>query len=170
MRYLTVFVVTALLSIGTGHAEAESVKRDGCAELASVVYSEVLSTALNGVLHAGPWHFGTVYEDVHICATTSETVSRAFTSAMTSAGHDVSWSGRGGDACLSGFLSQCYPNRSNPWDLPGDNRLVGEAWLAVSQSVLQQMHNPYSSNEVRFRSNELRLRLGLALRTVGDTR
>ena len=87
---------------------------------------------------------------------------------MQSAGGDFSWSGNTGpqEYCLGHYLSQCNPDART---LPGVEQYinpVGPIWFKVSQAVMGEMHNPYSSDEVRFRGDDLRLRLGLSLRTV----
>jgi hypothetical protein len=46
-------------------------------------------------------------------------------------------------------------------------RYVQNSWSAVMQSVMREMYNPISSDEVRFRDDDLRLRLGLSLRSLG---
>ncbi len=150
---------------------------DGCAKLARVVYAEVSSAAINGPGNSGPWLIDIGQGDISVCKTASKTVSQAFTSAMLSAGINVSWGGRAvdrrtnGDFCMSGFLSQCYPDR-NPGGFAtdsltfGDNAaLVRNSWAVVSQSVMREMYNPFSSDEVRFRDSDLKLRLGLSLRS-----
>jgi hypothetical protein len=109
--------------------------------------------------------------DISVCSHTAKTVSRAFTSAMSSAGYPVVWYdglGDHGDFCLSLRLSECYPNRY-PLDSIGfgaSASFVQQSWSIVSQSVMQHMHNPFSSDEIQFRDNDLKLRLGLSLRTV----
>jgi hypothetical protein len=144
---------------------------DGCAQLARVVYSEVSAAALYGPGRSGPWLIDAAQGDVSLCSTTAKTVSRAFTSAMNSAGFEVSWQrpvGSNGDFCASGFLSQCYPDRFPiGTGVFGRNAMfVSQSWSVVSQSVMRQMYNPFSSDEIRFRDSDLKLRLGLSLRTV----
>ncbi len=94
---------------------------------------------------------------------------------MSSAGVEVRWTDEPmdpGDYCPSGFLTQCYPRGAaittgsiDPNPLP-----VNEAWSAVAQAVMRTMANPYSSNEVRFDPDRLRLQLGLALRSIKRAR
>ena len=149
-------------------AVAAPVPVDGCAKLARIVYDEVQSNALNGTGRAGPWVIDYEGGDVEFCATASKTVSRAFTSAMASAGYSVTWDDdrlHPGDYCAGHYLSQCYPDR---YPDPGQtfSPFVSQSWAVVSRAVMGAMYNPYSSNEVRFRGDELRLRIGLGLRTV----
>lgn len=171
-RNFAALVAILLLGPGTHSARAESVSItvDGCAELARVVYSEVSGAALYGPGKSGPWVIDSGQGDVSVCSHTAKTVSRAFTSAMTSAGFPVVWfeGFDPGDYCLSHYLSECYPNRF-PIDGSGfdaNTLFVQKSWSVVSQSVMRHMHNPFSSDEIRFRNNDLKLRLGLSLRTV----
>lgn len=161
--------VSALIPVSTTRAQQMSVSVDGCAELARAVYDEVSSAAINGSHRGGPWVISQRYEHVSVCETTTRTVSRAFTHAMASAGIDVRWgiqepSPNSGDFCQSAFLSQCYPNRYPLGE--ADAVFVQSSWAVVSQSVMRVMANPFSSDGVRFRPNDLKLRIGLAMRSV----
>ena len=167
-----IFFIVALV-LAAGAANAEAIRINGCAELARVVYDEVQSNALYGPGQSGPWYISAGEGAIHECRTTSETVSRAFTHAMQSAGYTVSWRGAKPDAgnyCYSHYISQCDPYGGGflPTDpVPG---LTHKAWFVVSQSVMREMANPHSSDVVRFRSNDLRLRIGLALRGIWSER
>jgi hypothetical protein len=153
------------------NAQLKPIKVDGCAKLARVVYSEVSSSAMFGTDRAGPWTIDLGEGDLVICSHTAKTVSQAFTSAMLRAGVDVSW-GRGdtdsGDFCWSGFLSQCYPDRQRLAysTIGSDADFVQKSWSVVSQAVMREMYNPFSSDEIRFRDSDLKLRMGLSLRSV----
>ncbi len=156
---------------GTAGAQEVDVTADGCAELARAVYDEVAAAAVAGPQRSGPWVIGRHFQGVSVCRSATKTVSGAFRLAMASVGVEVRWSDEPmdpGDYCLSGFLAQCYPRRvtmtsgsSNPNAL-----MVHQAWSVVSQAVMRTMANPYSSNEVRFDPDQLRLQLGLVLRTI----
>lgn len=152
-------------------AQLKPIPIDGCAKLARVIYSEVSSAALYGTSRAGPWTISLGEGDLIVCDHAAKTVSRAFTSAMRSAGNDVTW-GRhdtsNGDFCWSGFLSQCYPDRSRlSYSSTGFNEdFVAKSWSAVSRAVMREMYNPFSSDEVRFRDSDLKLRIGLSLRSI----
>ena len=160
----------------TGSADAQEIEvtADGCAELARAVYDEVASAAADA-RRSGPWVIGPRFRPVSTCASATRTVSRAFRLAMASTGGDVRF-GREpmdpGDFCLSGFLPQCYPQRYPSIDGGSAPQavIVHSAWMAVAQTVMRSMANPYSSNEIRFDPDELRLQLGLALRTIDRTR
>ena len=171
------FAALALVSVlglaaSPARAEAIPVAVDGCAELARVIYSEVSAAALYGPGRSGPWLINQQRGDLSVCGHAAKTVSRAFTSAMLSAGQQVFWRSDGGfnpgDYCLSAFLSQCYPNGS-PYasvGLVADHSVVMKTWAVTSQLVMREMYNPFSSDEVRFRSDDLKLRLGLSLRSI----
>lgn len=170
-RIFAVLAVATICGAQSQLASAASVaiKVDGCAQLARAVYSEVFAAVQYGPNQAGPWTIDSTRGDIAVCKTASRTVSRAYTSAMQAGGFDITWRGRGGtsgDYCDSHYLSQCYPDRS-AYTTMGDMAepmFVRNSWSAVTHAVMQQMHNPVSSNEVRFRENELKLRLGLSLR------
>lgn len=152
-------------------AEEIPVGIDGCALLARAVYSEVSAAATFGPGRSGPWIIDSGQGEIAMCTTTAKTVSRAFTSAMSSAGYAVHWGGSphaSSAHCLNRFLSRCYPNRDNG-RAPGvgsDSAFVQKTWSVVSRSVTRQMYNPFSSDEVRFRVNDLKLQLGLSLRAI----
>jgi hypothetical protein len=156
----------------TTEAQVKPITIDGCAKLARVIYSEVSAAALYGPKKSGPWSIDLGQGDLAICDHAAKTVSRAFTSAMMSAGIDVFWGREEFDNagyCWSGFLAQCYPDRSRVAysSVGGDADFVRKSWSVVSQAVMREMFNPYSSDEVRFRDGDLKLRLGLSLRSVG---
>lgn len=161
-------------------AQPKPVAVDGCAKLARVVYAEVSAAAIYGPGKSGPWLIDLARGDIEVCSHAAKTVSQAFTSAMMTAGLEVYWRRDGydgppdpGDFCLSGFLSQCYPNQSPPLSntlYGANNTLVQKTWAIVSQAVMRDMYNPFSSDEVRFRDNDLKLRLGLSLRSIDDAR
>lgn len=161
--------------LGIAGAQEIDVTADGCAELARAVYDEVAAAAISGPQRSGPWVIGQPFRSASVCASTTKTVSRAFRLAMSSAGVDVRWSDEPmdpGDYCLSGFLAQCYPRGvvMTSGSIEPNALIVHEAWSAVSQTVMRTMANPYSSNEVRFDPDHLRLQLGLALRTIERSR
>ena len=166
MSKKTILVVFAVLLTST--VQANAIKIDGCAELARVVYDEVQASVLYGPGKSGPWYIGPEQGEIRFCDTVAETVSRAFTQAMASAGHKVYWpaAAPGEHLCLSAYLSQCRPGGGGSMP-PAQGEYL--AWKVVSGVVMQHMYNPRSSNEVRFRSDELRLRLGLALRNSRST-
>jgi len=167
-----ILTLTVGISATETQAQVKPIAVDGCAKLARVIYSEVSTAAIFGPGRSGPWMIDIGHGDIAVCKNAAKTVSQAFTSALMSAGIDVDWrNGRGdpGDFCLSAFLSQCYPDRFplSTMTFSSDIAFVQNSWAIVSQVVMQDMYNPVSSNEVRFRDNDLKLRLGLSLRAVG---
>jgi len=163
------------LSASDAYARSSEVIVDGCTVLARAIYSEVSSSAIYGPGNAGPWLIDQGRGDIEFCEHVAKTVSQAFTSAMLSAGIDVSWrrdredgrSGRG-HYCLSAYLSHCYPDRYPPTGMNSSatNSVVQKTWAIVAEAVMREMYNPISSDEVNFRSNDLKLRLGLSLRSI----
>lgn len=156
---------------GNAQAQRIPVNVDGCTVLARAVFEEVSVAALHGPGKSGPWLINPQPADIFICRTTARTVSKAFTSAMSSAGFEVDWGdypNPGGDYCFSGFLSQCYPegDRGFTGANKADTAFVQKSWAVVSHSVLREMANPFSSDEVRFRSDDLKLKIGLSLRSI----
>ncbi len=172
-RNVAALVVAAVLAMATSEARAQQmpIAVDGCAQLARVIYAEVFAATLYGPGKSGPWIIDSGRGDIAVCTHTAKTVSRAFSAAMMSAGIEVYWGHETGDRdnyCLSGFLSRCYPNRGTRFFVGhnANTALVQKSWAVVSQSVMRAMHNPFSSDEVRFRNNDLKLRIGLSLRSI----
>jgi len=170
---LTVLLIA--LAASDTRARPIEVTVDGCTMLARAIYSEVSSSAIFGPANAGPWLIDQGRGDIVVCEHVAKTVSQAFTSAMLSAGIDVSWrrdreDGRPGRGhyCLSAFLSQCFPDRNPPTAMASSasTPVVQKTWAIVAKAVMREMYNPISSDEVSFRSNDLKLRLGLSLRSI----
>jgi len=173
-RIFAALISALVLGLATSQTQAQlsPIVVDGCAKLARVVYTEVSAAAVYGANRAGPWSINLGQGELSVCGHTAKTVSQAFTSAMLSAGIGVSWPRdeiSNGDFCWSGFLSQCYPERDrlSYSGFGADAAFVQQSWSVVSQSVMREMYNPFSSDEVRFRGDDLKLRLGLSLRSVG---
>jgi len=173
-RKFAALLIALLIGIPVSDAQSQvtPISVDGCAKLARVIYSEVSASAIYGPGKSGPWLIDLDHGDISVCTHTAKTVSTAFTSAMLSAGFDVDWrrdDDHPGDYCWSGFLSQCYPDRYplSSQMFNTESSFVQRSWAAVSQAVMREMYNPFSSDEVRFRDNDLKLRLGLSLRAVG---
>ncbi len=166
-----------LLYVGNVQGQITPVTVDGCAKLARVIHSEVSAAAMYGPGKSGPWLIDPGQGDISICTHAARTVSRAFTAAMKSAGVAVKWHVNDAwanpipsDYCLNAFLAQCFPARSsvNAVDR-GDPDFVQRSWALVAKAVMREMHNPVSSDEVRFRDNDLKLRIGLSLRSIDAT-
>jgi hypothetical protein len=172
-----VIAVAVLLFAATVHAQLTPVAVDGCAKLARVIHSEVAAAATYGPGKSGPWLIDPGKGDISICTHTARTVSRAFTAAMKSAGVAVKWHVNDAwanplpsDYCLNAFLAQCFPARG-PVDVVdrSDRDFVQRSWALVAKAVMREMYNPVSSDEVRFRDNDLKLRIGLSLRSIDAT-
>jgi hypothetical protein len=168
-----------VFQVSDSRARPIEVTVDGCAMLARAIYSEVSSSAIYGPGNAGPWLIEQERGDIELCEHVARTVSQAFTSAMMSAGIDVDWrrdrnddfpAGQG-HYCLHAFLSQCNPKRYPPSGSASsrDDSVVQKTWAIVAQAVMREMYNPISSDEVSFRSNDLKLRLGLSLRSISGS-
>ncbi len=165
------YAALMLLSIATllvaKHSRAHEAfnAADGCATLAQLVHAEVTSNAWDVPNLFTPVLDDAGEEKISICIQTTRTLSKAFTSAMTSIGSPVRWGYPGiepGDVCLSIDLDQCYPDRSrlgsttNTWDI-------------VSKTVKQAMPYGMATDLSIFSPSTLRrsLRSALAERTSG---
>ncbi len=175
-RIFAALIIASVLGLATSQSQAQlrPFAVDGCARLARVIYAEVSAAAVFGKKRSGPWAINLGQGDLSVCKHTAKTVSRAFTSAMLSAGIEVSWAAdktNNGDFCWSHFLSQCYPNRDPLVQSVTsiDAEFVQKSWFVVSRAVMSEMYNPFSSDEVRFRDDDLKLRLGLSLRSVDSS-
>ena len=173
--FIAVLFLSLLIGLPASDAQARTIEItvDGCAMLARAIYSEVLSSAMHGPGNAGPWLIEQQRGDIISCANVAKTVSQAFTSAMLSAGIDVNWQRSRNDGfhgrrnyCLSAFISRCSPDQVPPSENRVNGSVVQSTWVVVKQAVMREMYNPISSNEVNFRSNDLKLRLGLSLRSI----
>jgi len=173
-RAFAILLVSLLITLPDRDARARpiDVAIDGCAMLARAIYSEVSSSAIYGPGNSGPWLIDQTRGDIVLCEHVAKTVSRAFTSAMLSAGIDVGWrryrNDSSGHYCLSAFLSQCIPDRfrASGGTFSDNDSVVQKTWAIVARAVMREMYNPVSSDEVSFRSNDLKLRLGLSLRSI----
>lgn len=157
-------IAVSALANNSRAAEANTAD-DGCALLAQLVYAEVTENAWYGPGRvAWSWPNPGEYR-VAICNHTARAVSRAYTSAMAAMGEDISWgyshSGHG-DACLSGFLEQCYPER---YPLSGAG-----AWSAVQTAVRQAMPQGTASDQSVFSTTAMRLALRASLAQPGTQR
>ena len=168
-KMLAALIVALFVAPAAVSATPKTIAVDGCAKLARIVYSEVSAAVRYGPRRSGPWTIDTGRGDLVVCEHVAETVSRAFASAVGTAGIDVSWGvDEDVDYCPGGFLSRCHPNRDRRGSSMAGARtsFVDGSWSAVTRVVMRSMYNPFSSDEVRFRVNDLKLSLGLALRPV----
>lgn len=164
LRTISVVFILALaiiVSSAPARAQRALVGVDGCAILASLIYTEVTqarlgySTGLNGnPLYAGRG-------EITVCNQATRNVTTAFASALRHANIHVTWgfhTGYSGDYCLSHFLSQCYPrgNRTMPALSESDRSFVMRSWQAVHDSVQYRMARYPGSDIARFQADELR--------------
>ena len=133
---------------------------DGCAILASVIYTEVTAARL-GFSHGsyGDWLYAG-RDSISLCNRTARSVTGAFAAALQQTNIYVTWgfhTGYSGDYCLSHFLSQCYPTRDPAMPAPGrdDQAFVQRSWHAVFEAVSSQMSTYPGSDIARFNGHEL---------------
>lgn len=167
-------LVIALLAASSSSAAAslDDYSVDGCAVLAQIIYTEVQSAARYGPGRAGPWRIQGGEGDVEVCEHAAKTVTRAFTSAWLSAGVSIRWhhGERNAEAhCRGVFLSRCDPEFESVFmaTLSNASNKVESSWVVVSKATMDDMYNPLSSDIVSFRADDLKLRLGLSLRSIG---
>ena len=133
---------------------------DGCAILASVVYTEVTQARLGYSSAAGADLLYAGRDEIALCNQSARSVSRAFSAALRSTNIHVTWgfhTGYSGDYCLSHFLSQCYPrgNPAMPALSKSEQSFVMRSWQAVHDSVQPRMAHYPGSDVVRFEAGEL---------------
>lgn len=160
------FVLLAgIASSGTARAQNLVVGVDGCAILASIVFTEVTEARLGfstgssrDLLYAGR-------NEITVCNEATRSVTGAFAAALRQANVYVTWgfhTGYRGDYCLSHFLSQCYPT-GDPAMPPMDKRersFVMRSWQAVQDSLYYRMAPHPGGDVVRFDVDDL----GLSIR------
>ena len=133
---------------------------DGCAVLASLVYTEVTQARLGYSSAPGADLLNVGRDEITLCNAATRSVTRAFSGALRSLNIHVSWgfhTGYSGDYCLSHFLSQCYP-RSNPSMPPlsdSERSFVMQTWQAVHDSVEPRMVHYPGSDVASFRAADL---------------
>ncbi|NNF40086.1 MAG: hypothetical protein HKN64_01820 [Woeseiaceae bacterium] len=160
---LAVLAIAAMLPGLDVRAQQAFTGVDGCAVLGQLIYAEVSADAWRGPAGSEQARVDAGNAGVTVCTQTTRTVSSAYTAALRAVGEEVRWGGpRGvrGDACLSGFLEQCYPER---YPVGGENR-----WRAVQSTVLQAMPHGVASDQSVFSPHVMRLALRMSLRQ--DTR
>ena len=134
---------------------------DGCAILASVVYTEVAQARLGYSPGSGANLLYTGRDEIALCNQSARSVTHAFSAALRTTNIHVTWgfhTGYSGDYCLSHFLSRCYP-RGNPAMPPlskSERSFVMHSWQAVHDSVQSHMTQYAGSDVVRFQAGELR--------------
>lgn len=150
----------AALALSTNvRAESPFAGADGCAVLAQLVYSEVTAAAWQIPGFTRPSSSNAPRTDISICNRTTQTVSQAFTMAMASIGSPIRWPSPPvdrGDFCLSIFLDQCYPRRS---ELGADIF----TWNALSSTIAYAMPDGAASDRSVFSEGALQMALRTAL-------
>lgn len=158
---LVYILLTATAGLSApAYAQQSLIGIDGCAILASVVYTEVTEARLG--YSSGPygaWLYSGRNE-VTLCNQTARSTTSAFTSALRKANIYVTWglhTGYSGDYCLSHFLSQCYPtgDPAMPPLSETDRSFVTRSWQAVYDSIARQMSMYPGSDASRFHGPEL---------------
>lgn len=155
-----ILLVTCMAGTAPAGAQHAVIGVDGCAILASVVYTEVTQARLGYSSASGAELLYAGRDEITLCNQSARSVTRAFSAALQSTNIHVTWgfhSGYSGDYCLSHFLSQCYP-RSNP-AMPAlsksEQSFVMRSWRAVHDSVQHRMAHYPGSDVVRFQAGEL---------------
>lgn len=162
------FLVAAVLAISSARAQQPVIGVDGCAILATLVYTEVTEARYRSSLASGdPVYPGP--GEITICNQTTRAVTAAFTSSLRKMNIYVSWgyhAGYSGDFCLSHFLSQCYPDRDPrmPDLSAAERKFVASSWDAVSGAVSGTMTIAPGSNISRF--DQARLRFSIKSRAA----
>jgi len=138
---------------------------DGCAILASVVYTEVTQARLGDLSGSGADLLYAGRDEITLCNQSARSVTRAFSAALRSMNIHVTWgfhTGYSGDYCLSHFLSQCYPrgNPAMPALSKSEQLFVVRSWRAVHDSVQPRMAHYPGSDVARFQA----ARLGRSIR------
>jgi hypothetical protein len=133
---------------------------DGCAILASVVYTEVTQARLGYSSGPGADLLYAGQDEITLCNQSTRSVTRAFTSALRHTNIHVTWgfhTGYSGDYCLSHFLSQCYPrgNPAMPSLSKSERSFVIRSWQAVHDSVQYRMAQYPGRDVARFQADEL---------------
>jgi len=156
-----ILVCTSMTWSASASAQNALIGVDGCAILASVVYTEVTQARLGYSPGSAADLRYTGRDDITLCNQSARSVTRAFSAALRSTNIHVTWgfhTGYRGDYCLSHFLSQCYP-RGNPAMPPlskSERSFVMHTWAAVHDSVQSHMAQYPGSDVVRFQAGDLR--------------
>lgn len=155
------FLLPASLGWPTAaRAQSAIIGIDGCAILASVVYTEVMEARLGYPPGPGgnPLYAGR--DEITLCNQTTRNVTRAFTAALRQSNLYVTWgfhTGYSGDYCLSHRLSECYPTGDPAMPPFGneDRSFVMRSWLAIQRAVHDNMALNPGSDVTRFNGGDL---------------
>jgi hypothetical protein len=166
MRIRILAVVCFLLAAGfasPGVARADSavIGVDGCAILASIVYTEVTEARLGFAAGHGSNPLYAGRNEITLCNQMTRSVTGAYKAALRQTNIYITWgfdAGYSGDYCLSHFLSQCYPT-GDPAMPPlsrDEYSFVVRSWQAVQDSVQYRVVQYPGSDVARFRDHDLR--------------
>lgn len=154
-------LATELAWSGVARGQNLVIGVDGCAILASVVYTEVTEARLGFSATHGSDPLYSAGNEITLCNQATRGVTGAYKAALRRSNIYVTWgfhTGYSGDYCLSHFLSQCYPT-SDPAMPPlsrDERSFVMRSWRAVRDSVQYRMAQDPGSDVVRFRDDGLR--------------
>lgn len=157
---ICILQVACLCWAAPARAQVPLIGVDGCAILASVVYTEVSEARLGSSSWAGRNPIYAGRNEITLCNQTTRSVTRAFAAALRQSNLYVTWgfhAGYSGDYCLSHFLSQCYPRRdpAMPAWSKNEQSFVTRSWQAVQDSVRYRMLRRPGSDVARFNGSEL---------------
>ena len=162
-------VAAAFVWPGTARAEGPLTGVDGCAILASLVYTEVTEARLGFSSRYGTDPLYAGRNEITLCNQATRSVTSAYSAALRQSNIFVTWgfhTGYGGDYCLSHFLSQCYPS-GNPAMPPlgeDERSFLARSWQAVRDSVHFRMAHYPGGDVVRFRDHDLRQSIRRSIR------
>ena len=133
---------------------------DGCAILASVIYTEVTEARLGYAVVPDDDVFSSGGNEIALCDETARSATSAFAYALRQVNIYVSWglhTGYSGDYCLSRFLSQCFPTGDPAMPLLSTEEriFVMRSWQAVQDSITARMSLYPGSNVSHFLGDEL---------------
>jgi hypothetical protein len=158
--FVGILQVACLCWSAPARAQDPVIGVDGCAILASVVYTEVTESRLGFSAGSGGNALYAGRNEITLCNQTTRSVTRAFAAALRQSNLYVTWgfhTGFSGDYCLSHFLSQCYPRRdaAMPAWSKTEQSFVMRSWQAVQSSVQSRMLRLPGSDVARFNGSEL---------------
>lgn len=162
-------LAAALAWPGAARAQDPVIGVDGCAILASLVYTEVTEARLGYSSGYGSYPFYAGRDEVTLCNQATRSVTGAYAAALRQSSIFVTWgfhAGYSGDYCLSHFLSQCYPT-GNPAMPPlgeDERAFLVRSWQAVRDAVRFRMAQYPGSDVARFRDHDLRQSIRRSIR------
>lgn len=158
-----IFAVLVLTS-ASAHANGFSPQVNGCAVLNEIIYEEVTAAGW-GITRADLVHTNFNEPSVIVCTSTTQTVSKAFASAVSAVGGSVSWEpgfDQRVDTCLSGFIEQCMP-RNARYTQPVFASTTVASWQAISDAVVRAMPEGSAADRSIFSTRSMRLAVRAAL-------